>query len=227
MVEVSDLYLCFISRKLLERLWEILACFGCTLASLRSVFRLCYFGFSLLHQVGKCSFDGLFIIWIHSAIYPFFLSRRKKTFFIDFLMLWFFFLTRCFSVFSELRVWAVLLLIWEAVCCDPMEQTKKKKHLRKYILNTCHSCRSEGLKDWDGAVFCHLSDQYSLLSAKTFWRSGVWMQSFEKAGLHYATYSLTDHFYQWSLWAPTDQCKMSCKITEFLQFLFCTDTVVS
>lgn len=154
-----------------------------------------------------CSLYGFVLQFI---LFLFFVFQEEKTFFIDFsnaLIFIFYQVFFCLFRIQSVGCFVVnsgssLLILWN-----------KLKKFRKYILNTSYSWRSEGMKNWEGAVFCCLSDQYSLQSDKTFWRSGVWMQSFERAGLHYATYFLTDHFYQWSLWAPTGQCKMSYKIT--------------
>lgn len=76
-VEISVLYVLFIlNRKLPERLWAILGCFGYSLVPLHSIFNLCYFGFLLLHGVGNWA---LFSCMVHNMIFiqQFFFPEEK------------------------------------------------------------------------------------------------------------------------------------------------------
>lgn len=91
-----------------------------------------------IRLVSDRSFDGLFIIWIRSAIYPFsfFFFQEEKTFFIDFsnaLNFIFYQVFFCLFRIQSVGCFVVnsgssLLILWN-----------KLKKFRKYILNTSYS----------------------------------------------------------------------------------------
>lgn len=183
-VEISVLYgFCFINRKLLEGLWEILRCFGYSLASLRSIFSLCYFGFLLLHGVGNWALFSCivhYMIFILQLIFFFLLSCRKA--FYDYFFFWWSeFFTRWFSVrilwigcFVGNTV-SISLILWN--------KKRKKKHFSKEILNICYSDRSKGERLGRCCVLPFTRPMFPLFwwGITSFQRSSTCTDSFERA----------------------------------------------
>lgn len=176
-------------------------------------------------------FNGLFIIWYSfynlSLLFPLFTKKSIlfPLFFFHRFFWWSEFFTRLFSV----RIWcmgcfvgntvSILLILWK--------NKTKKKHFRKYILNICYSDRSQAERL---GRCCILPFTRSILPP-----SDEILLPFKEVILVRVVLKELGSLCHLFLNRPVlvvmflgthRSSNTSCKITEFLQFLFYIGTVV-